>query len=217
MSFHFRSPLVYLITDGSLTNENFTAGKHATLRITEAAAEAGVGLVQIREKQLTGRLLYELCEDAVSICRGTETCVLVNGRADVAIAAGAAGVQLPSDGVPVAELRRHVPEGFIIGSSVHAIDEAIAARNDGADFVTFSPIFASPGKGDGVGLEALSECVKAVAGFPVVALGGIDASNYEKALDAGAAGFAAIRFLNDAEQLKRLGRALKRYGSIGTR
>jgi thiamine-phosphate pyrophosphorylase len=114
----------------------------------------------------------------------------VNGRVDVALAAGAHGVHLPSGAIAPEAWRRIVPAGFLFAVSCHSVAEL--QRSQAADFAVFGPVFASPGKGSGVGLYALREAVSA-SPIPVFALGGIDQSNAQTCIDAGASGVAAIR------------------------
>ena len=144
-------------------------------------------MIQIREKDMPARELFDLTRRVVEI-RGTRlTKILVNSRADIALAAGADGVHLPSD----------APEdtlpGLLIGRSCHMVDEV---RHRRADFVTFGPVFATPGKGDPAGLEMLGE---ACAGTrPVYALGGVTWRNAEACIAAGAVGIAGIRLFQNA-------------------
>jgi thiamine-phosphate pyrophosphorylase len=197
-------PLIYLITDGTAIPGNRSS--HGTLvdRLVDAAS-AGVDLIQIRVKQLSTKELYELTRTAVQALGETDVRLLVNGRADVAAAAGADGVHLPGDGLPAGEIRRAFPE-LIVGVSTHSIEEIRAAKQDGADFAVFGPVFATPGKGEGVGAERLSEAVAAADAFPIIALGGIDESNYDAALNRGPAGFAAIRALSDPSWIRGIER-----------
>ncbi len=190
-------PVRYLITRGDLTETNFFNEKLTTLALIRSAAYVGIEMIQIREKGLEARSLYELVTEAMRSLPGLETQVLVNERFDIALAAGAHGVHLTSRSIPVAEVRRHVPEGFIIGVSTHSLDEVLEASDSGADFALFGNVFATPGKGEPAGLEKLAEVCAAAAPLPVIAVGGIDGSNAESVLDAGASGFAAIRYLNE--------------------
>ena len=167
------------------------------------AVELGVSLIQIREKQLTGKLLYKLVCDAVTVTAGTETLLLVNDRADIAVAAGADGVHLPAMSLSPKMVRAAFGPEIIIGVSTHSISEASNARVGGADYIVFGPVFATPGKGDGCGVKGLAEVCRELVSFPVIALGGIDSDNFRSSLDAGAAGFAAIRSLNDPTEMTR--------------
>jgi thiamine-phosphate pyrophosphorylase len=118
--------------------------------------------------------------------------------------ADADGVHLTSRSLSAGIIRQSFPKTFIVGASAHTIEKAEAARRQGADFVTFSPIYSSPGKGEPQGVEKLREVSEHLKPFPVIALGGVNTTNYQKVLEAGASGFAAIRFLNDEENLRKL-------------
>ncbi len=197
-----RRPLVVLITEGA------SAGIDATLEVIRAAIGNSVPLIQIREKQLSARELYKLSSAAVKATENTDTKILVNERFDVAIHAGADGVHLPSFAFGADDVRRVAGPKFLIGVSCHSADDVRVAKDSGADYATLGPVFASPGKGPPIGIEAFASVLCDVAPFPVIALGGIDASNYRTVIDTGAAGFAAIRYLNDIENLKKLMEAL---------
>lgn len=204
MSRPLEKPIIYLITNGDADPVNFKLKKREILEIVRLAAEAGVSMIQIREKNLAARSLFDLTVGAVEITRKFATRILVNGRADIALAAGADGVHLPADGLSAVVVRRSFPLDFLIGVSTHSAEETLAAKTNGADFVTFGPVFESPGKGKPKGGEELSRVCNLLDPFPVIALGGIDESNYRNVLKAGASGFAAIRFLNDEGSLRGL-------------
>lgn len=191
------NPIVYCISEGLADDANFPRIKNDIVKKVEDAARCGVSMFQIREKKLTAAKLFELAHEAADAARSEGVKLLINGRTDIAMAAGADGVHLPSDGVPAGEIRRVAPKGFLIGVSAHSEAEVIAARDGGADFATFGPVFASPGKGEGVGVTALASAVRAAGTFPVLALGGVDEGSVVELLNNGAAGYAAIRYLND--------------------
>ena len=205
-----RVPFVYLITAGATEASDFERQSKKTLESIERAVEAGISFVQLREKRLPARLLFELARAAAALTRGTRTRLLGHDRADGALAAGADGVHLTSTSLAAGVIRAAFPPGFLIGVSAHTVAELRAARDDRADFAVFSPVFASPGKGAPQGLDALRAAAAAVAPFPVLALGGVDETNYRACL-AAASGFAAIRFLHDAENLRRLSEELKSF------
>jgi len=208
-------PLIYLITGGETTAENFAEKKSQILELVKTAVAAKISFIQIREKQIPARLVYELVSAAAEITRRTETKLLVNDRADIVLAANADGVHLTSGSLSAATIRRVFPADFIIGVSVHSIEKAGRAKQQGADFVTFSPIFYSPEKGELKGVEKLREVCERLKPFPVVALGGIDETNFREVLEAGASGFAAIRFLNNQENLRKLTADLRGNGNEG--
>ena len=167
--------------------------------LAEAAARAGVDLIQVREKDLEGGALRTLVAAVVAVTRGTAACVLVNGRPDVAVAAGAQGVQLPENGLPVDSVKRSFPD-LVVGASRHSVEAVKQAEAEGADFVIFGPIWATPGKEEqAVGLEALARAASGVQ-IPVHAIGGIEPANARRVVDAGAAGLAAIRPFLDAPE-----------------
>lgn len=201
MKTRLEEPISYLITRGEASPDLPSHEKSEILAIVAAAVEARVSMLQIREKRLSARRLFELVSAASAITAGSATKLLVNDRADIAKAAGADGVHLTSYSVRADVIRRSFGGDFLIGVSTHSIGEILEARRGGADFATFGPVYASPGKGEPRGIEALREVCLEAGDFPVLALGGIDAENIELVISAGAAGFAAIRFFNDADNL----------------
>jgi thiamine-phosphate pyrophosphorylase len=170
--------------------------------LVQAAVEAEVPLFQIREKSLQARELYELTSRAAEITRGSKTRLLVNDRADIARAAGADGVHLTSQSLPAGVVRNMFGSEFLIGVSTHSLDEARAARDGGADFVVFGPVFEKLGFNAPQGLDKLREITSELGDFSVLAIGGISLENAAACLDAGASGIAAIRLLNDARMLE---------------
>jgi thiamine-phosphate pyrophosphorylase len=162
--------------------------------LARRAARAGVDFLQVREKDLGDAALLLVAAEVVAAARGAGSGlrVLVNGRPDVAEAAGAHGVQLPEEGLPVEEVRRAFPR-LVIGASCHSAPAAARAAAAGADLVVFGPVFATPGKeGRAAGGEALAE-VAAATRVPVFAIGGVTAAEVGAVREAGAAGIAAIR------------------------
>lgn len=136
--------------------------------------------------------------------RHTVTRLVVNDRADIARAAEADGVHLATRSLETSVVRRTFGSDFLIGVSTHSLAEAQAARDGGADFATFGPIFDTPSKRDygaPLGLEKLSEAARTLAPFPLVALGGITHESAPECLRAGASGIAAIRLFSDPQDL----------------
>jgi thiamine-phosphate pyrophosphorylase len=135
----------------------------------------------------------DLEREAARLVKSSPVPVLVSSRCDVALAIGAAGVNLPERDISVADARRLLGDR-IVGRSVHSVAAAREAEREGADFVIFGPVWPSPSHPgrDSQGLEALSAVARAVR-LPVLAIGGVDAERARQCLDAGAAGYAAIR------------------------
>ncbi|SRR5581483_3391863 len=215
MPLQFRKPILYLITRGAST-EATTRESPEFQNILEqisGAVEAGVDLIQIREKHLSARVLFELTERAAEITRMSSTRLLVNDRADIAAGAGADGVHLTTQSLDAAVVRQTLGDKILIGASTHSLAEAIAAREGGADFIVFGPVFETASKaqyGEPVGLKKLAEVTRTLSGFPVLALGGITTANAAQCLQAGAAGIAAISLFSDAANLDLVVDELKR-------
>lgn len=191
-------------------------------------ARAGVDGLEIRLKDrraVPDRLLLVTVERA-RILFPPPGILLVNGRADVAVAAGADGVHLPASGLPIREVR-HLAETFmgrgnrgrrvLIGRSTHRPEEVARARDDGADYVTFGPVYPTPSKagyGEPPGLAGLREAC--AVGLPVLALGGVDAGRLGELAAAGAAGAAGIRvFAEPAARSRAVEAARRVFGPAG--
>ena len=156
------------------------------------AVDAGIDLIQVRERDLEAGALARLVTDLLAITGGTPTRLVVNDRIDVALACGAGGVHLRGHSIPIDAARRLAPAGFLIGRSVHDVDEAIAA--DGADYLIAGTVFSSaskPAAAPLLGIEGQRSIVKAVA-LPVLAIGGVTGERIREVAGAGAAGCAAI-------------------------
>lgn len=199
-------PIIYPITSGK-------SSPHEILRLVRAAVDADVPLFQIREKSLPARALFELVAQAAEIMRGSRTRLLVNDRSDIARAAGADGVHLTTQSLPVEVVRSICGDEFLIGVSTHSLDEARAARAGGADFVVFGPVFETESKriyGEPQGVDKLAEVARALGEFPVVAIGGVTLDNVDECFQAGARGVAAISMLSDAENLSSIVERIRR-------
>lgn len=203
----FDAPVSCLVTRG-LATEDDGASREMVLEAVRLGVEHGVSFIQIREKRLSGPSLLGLVDAAVEITRESSTKLLVNDRADIAAASGADGVHLRPDSLLPGVIRKAFPH-LLIGCSVHDAEAAGRAASYGADFVMFGPVFPTPGK-KASGLADLKDVCRRLQGFPVIAIGGIDASNLAEVLTAGAAGFAAIRSMNEPASLKEIMLSLQR-------
>lgn len=172
--------------------------------------------IQIREKDLSGRKLANLVEQAISRA-GSGTAVLVNDRVDVALVTGAAGAHLGERSLPLSEAKKLVGQRlaekkFLVGVSVHSLEGAIQAEQEGADYLIFGPVFATPSKagfGQPQGLQRLRDVCHRVT-IPVLAIGGITLENAGDCIAAGAAGIVAIRLFQDAADLTHLVKELRK-------
>ena len=197
---------VYLITD-----RRRSQGRTVE-EVVEAAVAGGVRWVQIREKDLPTRTLTELVRNALA--RSGTARIFVNDRVDVALSTGCYGVHLGASTLPVADVKRMAP-ALRVGYSAHNLDEALAAEGDGADYVTFSPIYPTRSKGamtgapQGIGMLAR---VCSALKIPVYALGGITPSRVGETLAAGAAGVAVVSAITEAADVEKASRYLvERY------
>ena len=201
MPFEFHRPILYLITRGATSSAttSSTPDFKQLLDQIAAAVAAGIDLIQLREKALTSRVLFELTAEAARLTRNSATLLLVNDRADIAVGAGADGVHLTTRSLDASTVRRTFGAKLLIGASTHSFAEAIACR-EGADFIVFGPVFTPLSKIDsraGKGVDELKHVALTLAGFPVLALGGVTEQNIELCLEAGAAGVAGITLFSD--------------------
>ena len=164
-----------------------------------AAARAGVHLIQIRERDLNARALTRVAAAAVDAVRGTATRILVNDRTDVALASGAHGVHLRGDSAPARRIRAIVPQGFLIGRSVHSREEAERAGAEGGlDYLMFGTVFETASKpGVRAAGPATLAAIASSVPLPVLAIGGVTVSRMAGVAKAGAAGFGAIGLFGD--------------------
>jgi thiamine-phosphate pyrophosphorylase len=185
---------LYLITDRVQT-----AGRRLPAVVADAL-RGGLRAVQLREKDLSGRQLFELAGELREVTGKYGAKLLINDRVDVALAIGADGVHLGKAGLPVAEARRILGSERLIGYSAHSAAEALQAQRAGADFVTLGPVYHTPSKaqfGEPLGVGVLAEATRVVS-IPVFALGGVKQATVVEVLLAGARGIALISAIMNA-------------------
>jgi len=179
---------LYLITDRNQT------GSVRLIDVVEDALKGGVRCVQLREKDLSGRELYELAYDMRKLTAKYAARLIINDRIDIALAVEADGVHLGLNSLPIHRARKLLGSNRLIGLSCHNQVNAVMAEESGADFITFGPVYYTPSKanyGKPVGVESL-EAATHLLKIPVFALGGIKKTNIHEVIAAGAAGISLV-------------------------
>lgn len=168
--------------------------------IVEDALDAGARLVQLREKDLDGKPLFQLAQTLRAVADRFGATLLVNDRLDIALAVDADGLHLPEASFPVQTAKRWF--GGLIGRSVHSVSGAIEAERSGADYLAFGHVFETASKtSEARGLNALEAVCKAVS-IPVYAIGGITPETARQCLERGAFGVAAMNAIMTASDAR---------------
>lgn len=181
---------LYQITDRKLFRNT-----DEMISVIEVALDAGLKALQMREKDLSDMDAFDLASRLRILTQRYKAKLFINERVDIALCSGADGVHLGFSGMPLEAARRVAGDRLMIGVSTHSIEQAKSAEAEGADFITFGPVYATPSKlkyGPPVGIAALkaaAECVK----IPVFALGSVDSGNIDEVKRSGAYGAAVIR------------------------
>jgi len=179
---------LYVITNRLL------CGDRTLTRVVGDACKAGVKAIQLREKDIPAKFVYNLAQEIQQICKKNGTKLLINDRFDIAEAVGADGVHLTSKSLPVEIVRKNFNSDKLVGVSTHSLEEARRAQDSGADFVLFGPIYPTLSKaayGHPQGLTKLQEVAKSVA-IPVFAVGGITPEKARECVESDAFGVAVI-------------------------
>jgi thiamine-phosphate pyrophosphorylase len=172
-------------------------------RVAEICVECGVRMLQLREKHLDDKAILAAAAEILDVTRGTDTMFVMNDRADLAALAGADAVHLGQGDISLSDARRIVGPDMTIGLSTHSIEQARKAIADGADYIGFGPVWATPTKAipdPAVGVAQLAEVVK-FSPVPVVAIGGIFPENLPDVLAAGARNVCLVRHLMESDAL----------------
>ncbi len=196
---------LYVVTDPVL------AGARGVVDTVRAAIQGGTTIVQLRDKTAETRALVEQARALRSVCTAHGVPLVINDRIDVALAAGADGVHVGQSDMPLAEARRLLGPGAIVGVSVRTIEELRDAERDGASYVAANGVWATPTKTDlgrPLGLEGLRALVQA-SKLPLVAIGGIQESNAADIASAGAAGIAVVSAVMQASDPEAASRRLR--------
>lgn len=205
--------ILQLVTDGRRLAASVDVETVLTAleRQAAAAAAAGVDFLQVREPWLEAGALLRLVTLLKAVVRGSGTRVIVNDRLDVAVAAGADGVQLKASSIEAYDARRLAPSPFVVGRSVHSAEEAAASQ--GVDYVIAGTVWPTSSKNEGhvyLGAEGLRQVVAATS-TPVLAIGGVTLDRIAPAARSGAAGIAAIGLFMADDLLAIVADARRRF------
>lgn len=187
----FRLPRIYPITDRDISG--ISHQEQVTLLI-----EGGAKIIQIRDKNASGRDFFIAASECVEIARKHDVRLIVNDRVDLAAAVKADGVHLGQDDLPPAEARRILGDDAIIGLSTHTVEQALAAIELPIDYIAAGPIFGTRTKSDherSIGIDGLSAIRNATGTFPLIAIGGISLGDLDQLFSAGADSAAMISSL----------------------
>ncbi len=169
------------------------AGGHEPVALAETFLDAGARIMQLRLKDAPGRDFLAAARAIAALCRSRGAILIVNDRVDIAILAGAHGVHLGQDDLPLEAARQIAGRDMLVGISTHTAEQARAAENRGADYVGFGPMYAGGLKhiAAGMGLDNL-RAIRAAVRIPIVAIGGITEARVAETLAAGADAVAII-------------------------
>ncbi|MCD6452201.1 MAG: thiamine phosphate synthase [Acidobacteria bacterium] len=188
---------LYVITDRRLS-----LGRSSE-EIVERAIAGGATVIQLREKELSDRQLYEEGLRIKEIIGTRDVLFVVNDRVDLALALDADGVHLGQDDLPLAVARRLLGENRIIGVSVQTPEEAQEAEREGADYLAASGVFPTttkPDVGAVLGIPGLKR-IREATSLPLVAIGGINLANVKEVIGAGADGIAVVSAVTTASDV----------------
>jgi thiamine-phosphate diphosphorylase len=188
---------LYFVTDPRLHRG------YSVLAQVELALRGGVRIIQVREKGLPTSDYIKLASDALKLTRPQGAFLIINDSVEVAAAVNADGVHLGQEDMPVAEARKTVGPGVIIGVSVQTVEEAIRADRDGADYLAVSGVFPTATKEDlgyCPGLDGVSQ-ISQITRLPVVGIGGINLHNCRSVIEAGAHGIAVVTAITMSDDI----------------
>jgi len=198
---------LYVITD-----ERVSRGR-SHLQVAEAAILGGADVLQLRDKESSSGRLFQVAMQLRKLTREAKVPLIVNDRLDIALAADADGVHVGQADLPASVARSILGPGRILGVSAETVAEAVAAAEDGADYLGVGPVFEArgtkPDAGLPLGLELIAE-IRRHCRLPIVAIGGINAENARRVRDAGADAVAVISAVSSADDIAQAARRLKR-------
>lgn len=195
---------LYAVTDRTWV------GKQTLYEQVEAALKGGVTCVQLREKELDEAAFLQEAKDICALCRRYNVPFIINDNVEIAIACGADGIHVGQEDMAAGEVRRRVGDGMILGVSVHTVEEARQAVQDGADYLGLGAVFPTSTKTDveQMSSETLQTICNAVD-VPIVAIGGINRDNLLKLAGSGVDGVALVSAIFSAEDIEGACRELR--------
>ena len=199
-----RLPNLYLVTDRALCNSR------PLEQVVGLAVKGGVGMVQLREKDISTRGFIKLASALKEMLSPVGIPIIINDRIDVALAVGADGVHIGQSDMPYKTARKLMGPDAIIGLSVESMEEVLEAQDFDVDYLGVSPVFATPTKTDTKvewGLEGIAK-IKGISGHPLVAIGGINSANVDQVLGAGADCVAVVSDICSAPDPEKAAREL---------
>ena len=196
--------LLYAITDRGFV------GQMSLYEQIEEALKGGVTIIQLREKNLDTQAFIDEAVKVKALCRRYNVPLIINDRVDVALKSGADGVHVGIEDMPVEEIRKSVPDGFIIGATAKTVEQAKNAENSGADYLGVGAVFPSPTKKNAIRItkEQLKEISSSVS-IPCVAIGGINLENVSELSGGGMDGIAVVSAVFAADDIKKAASLLK--------
>lgn len=196
--------LLYAITDRRNLDKKMFFEK------IEEALQGGVTILQLREKELDEDSFINEAIEVKNICRKHSVPLIINDNVNVALKSGADGVHVGIEDMPIDEIRRTVPDSFIIGATCKTVEQAQSAERLGADYMGVGAVFPSPTKKNAVRItrEQLKEICASVS-IPAVAIGGISLENVDELKDGGMSGIAVVSAVFSADDIQKAASLLK--------
>ena len=204
---------LYAITDRRALPAGVTLAQ-----AVEAALVGGVTCLQLREKEASAGEILTLARTLLPLCRARRVPLLINDRVDIALAAGADGVHLGQDDLPLPEARTLLGPDRILGATAHTVDEALRAQAEGADYLGVGAMFPTGTKTDTVPTSADTlKAICAAVSIPVVAIGGVTAQNLPTLAGTGIAGAAVVSAIFSQSDLIAAARTLRTAADLAAR
>lgn len=194
---------LYLVTKESVPMDEL-------LYIVEEAVKGGVTIVQLREKNSSGKIFYEKALKLKELLHHYQVPLIINDRVDIALAIGADGVHVGQDDLPLHVVRKIVPKSMLVGVSVSTVEEAQIAEQNGANYIGVGSIFSTQTKSDAKLLPRgmLEKIVKSVS-IPAVAIGGINLSNVQSIIHTGISGIAIVSSIMESKNPKQTAQSFR--------